>query len=124
MRCLNAEILSARIEARADDDIRSGRVGGIALAVRQNGKVVYENCFGSASMTEQKSIKNNTVFRIASMTKPITAVATLILAENRLISLEDPLEKYFPIFKELPLVTLERDRPVKCGRVEKKANDP
>ena len=120
MRCLNAEILSARIEARADDDIRSGRVGGIALAVRQNGKVVYENCFGSASMTEQKSIKNNTVFRIASMTKPITAVATLILAENRLISLEDPLEKYFPIFKELPLVTLERDRPVKCGRVEKK----
>ena len=50
MRYLDPVTLSKRIEARSADDIGSGRVGGIALSVRQNGEIIYENFFGSASM--------------------------------------------------------------------------
>lgn len=120
MRYLDPNTLKERIESRSADDIGSGRVGGIALAVRQNGNVVYEKFFGSASMTENKPITKNTVFRIASMTKPITAVASLILIEKGLLSLDDPVEKYFPFFKELPIVRLDGDRLVNCGYATKK----
>ena len=120
MRYIDQNTLKERIESRSADDISSGRVGGIALAVRQNGNVVYENFFGSASMTENKPITKNTVFRIASMTKPITAVASLILIEKGLLSLDDPVEKYFPFFKELPIVRLDGDRLVNCGYAKKK----
>ena len=120
MRYLDPNKLKKRIESRSADDIGSGRVGGIALAVRQNGKGVYENFFGSASMTENKPIAKNTVFRIASMTKPITAVAAIILIEKGLLSLDDPVEKYFPFFKELPIVRLDGEKLVNCGYAEKK----
>lgn len=115
MRHLDPSILKKRIEERAENDLSSGRVGGIALSVKQNGKTVYENFFGSASMTEQKPVTKDTVFRIASMTKPITAVATLILIERGLLSLHDPLEKYLPFFKELPIVKLDGDKLVNYG---------
>ena len=120
MRHLDPEILSKRLEERSSDDISSGRVGGIALSVHQNGKKVYENFFGSASMTEQRPVTKDTVFRIASMTKPVTAVATLILMEKGLLGLHDPLEKYLPFFKELPLVKLEDGRLVNCGTAQEK----
>jgi len=48
MRYLDPLTLSKRIEARSADDIGSGRVGGIALSVRQNGEIICENFFGSA----------------------------------------------------------------------------
>lgn len=115
MRHLDPSILKKRIEERAENDLSSGRVGGIALSVKQNGKTVYENFFGSASMTEPKPVTKDTVFRIASMTKPITAVATLILIERGLLDLHDPLEKYLPFFKELPIVKLEGDKLVNYG---------
>ena len=120
MRYLDPNTLKERIDSRSADDIGSGRVGGIALSVRQNGKVVYENFFGSASMTENKPITKSTVFRIASMTKPITAAASLILVEKGLLSLDDHVEKYFPFFKELPIVKLDGDRLVNCGYATKK----
>ena len=115
MRTLDPILLKNNIEARSKDDISSGRVGGIALSVKQNGETVYKNFFGSASMTEEKPITDKTVFRIASMTKPITAVATLILMEKGLIGLHDPLEKYLPFFKDLPIVKLEDGKLVNCG---------
>ena len=115
MRHLDPTLLKNNIDSRAKDDITSGRVGGIALSVKQNGETVYKNFFGSASMTEEKPITDKTVFRIASMTKPITAVATLILMEKGLIGLHDPLEKYLPFFKDLPIVKLENGKLVNYG---------
>ena len=112
MRYIDQNTLKERIEARSKEDISSGRVGGIALAVRQNGNVAYESCFGAAS--------SKSLFRIASMTKPITAVASLILIEKGLLSLDDPIEKYFPFFKELPIVRLDGEKLVICGYAAQK----
>ena len=115
MRRLDPDILRKRIDERSKNDICSGRVGGIALSVQQDGETVYEGFFGSASMTGHAPIDKNTVFRIASMTKPITAVAALILVENGLLDLNDPIEKYLPFFKDLPIVKLDGDRLVTRG---------
>ena len=115
MRYLDRDTLKERIEKRANEDVSSGRVGGIALSVHQNGETVYENFFGSASLTEQIPITDGSVFRIASMTKPVTAVAALILAEKGLLALSDPVEKYLPFFSRLPLVKLEEGKLVSCG---------
>ena len=115
MRYLDPDILRRRIEARSADDIGSERVGGIALSVHQNGATVYESFFGSASMNGLKQITKNTVFRIASMTKPITSVAALILMEKGLLELNDPIERFLPFFKDLPIVKLDGDKLVKVG---------
>ena len=107
MKIIDQIELKKRIEKRADDDISSGRVGGISLSVHQNGATVYENTFGSA--------KKDSLFRIASMTKPITAVAALILMEKGLLSLDDPIEKYFPSFNTLPVVNMNGDKLITVG---------
>ena len=120
MRHLDPAVLSKRIEEHAADDILSGRVGGIALSVCQDGETVYENFFGSARINEKKPITQNTIFRIASMTKPITAVATLILAEKGALELSDPIEKHLPFFKDLPLVRLDNGRLTEYGRLSGK----
>lgn len=120
MRYLDPVTLSKRIEARSADDIGSGRVGGIALSVRQNGEIIYENFFDSASMGSLRPITKNTIFRIASMTKPITAVAALILMEKGLLALNDPIEKFLPFFKDLPIVRLDGDKLAHVGYAKEK----
>ena len=107
MKIIDRSELRRRIEERSMDDISSGRVGGIALAVRQSGELLYENTFGAA--------KKDSLFRIASMTKPITATAALILMEKGLLSLDDPIEKYFPCWGERPIVKMDGDKLVTTG---------
>ncbi len=97
MRILNKELLKTNIEKRINADIASGRVGGASVIVRQNGKLAYKNCFG-ADVTE------DTIFRLASMTKPITTVAVLMLIEQGRLCLNDTVEKYLPQFKDMHIV--------------------
>ena len=92
MKVLNVEKLKQNIEATVQSDLDSGKVGGAALTVRQSGKVVYQGCFG-------ENVTEKTVFRLASMTKPVTAVAVLVLMDRGLVGLHDPVEKFLPGFK-------------------------
>lgn len=92
MRIIDQEKLKQRIEATLREDMESGKVGGAALTVRQSGKVVYQGCFG-------ENVTEKTVFRLASMTKPVTAVAVLVLMDRGLVGLHDPVEKFLPGFK-------------------------
>ena len=112
MKILDISKLKSRIEERSMGDISSGRVGGIVLAVNQNGKTVYENTFGAA--------KKDSLFRIASMTKPITATAALILVEKGLLSLDDTVEKYFPSWVDLPIVKMDGDKLKTVGKASVK----
>ena len=80
------------------DDIESGRVGGASATVMQDGKLVYKNCFGFRSLEEKKDLTDDTIFRLASMTKPITAVAVLIQAEKGKLSVDMPVAELLPDF--------------------------
>ena len=67
------------------------------MATDRNG-VIYQGAFGMADIAEARAMKLDALFRLASMTKPVTAVAAMQLVEQGRIGLDDPAERYFPEF--------------------------
>ena len=80
--------------------LKGDRSGFVAMFAH-NGTVVYENAVGWANLGLKKPMQLDTKMRFASMTKPITAVAALILIENQELSLDDPVSKYIPEYRDL-----------------------
>ncbi len=78
--------------ARIEEAVRGGRVRAAALEVRQ-GTFRYSRAFGEAASPE-------TIFLIASITKPMTAAGVMILADRGELGLDDPVHKYIPEFSE------------------------
>ena len=116
MIILDKNRVKENIEKTLQDDISSGRVGGASVLVKQGGEVVYKNQFGRAD--ESTSLSENAVFRLASMTKPITAVAIMKQVERGFVSLDDPVEKFIPGYGEMDIAVMGED---KKPRVVKKA---
>ncbi len=104
MKKLNEKLLIENIENAARYDIENNKIFGAAYYVFQEGNLAVERCYGTTSLNGDTPVTNTTLFRLASMTKPITAVATLILAERGLLSLEDTVSKYIPSFKNVHVI--------------------
>ena len=100
---LDINVLSKNIDEIAQYDIANNKVFGSAYFVYQDG-VELEKCYGTASLRLDTAITNTSVFRLASMTKPITTVATLLLAERGLLSLDDSIDKYLPQFAKIDIM--------------------
>ncbi|RMG65829.1 MAG: class A beta-lactamase-related serine hydrolase [Bacteroidetes bacterium] len=73
--------------------------GAVALVARR-GEIVYEKAFGYRNLESQDPMETGDLFRIASMTKPITSLAALQLYEQRGINFSDPVGRYLPSFEE------------------------
>ncbi|MDB5629694.1 MAG: beta-lactamase [Tardiphaga sp.] len=91
---------------RADAHIKrnyldSGRFPGAQLTVYRRGEVVHSSTQGHADVERQTPLKDDTIFRIYSMTKPITSVAFMMLVEEGRIALDEPVHKYIPEWKNL-----------------------
>ena len=91
---------------------------GFVVMYAHNGKIIYENAVGWANLELKKPMELDTRMRFASMTKPITAVAALILIENRKLSLDDPVSKYIPEYKDLKVSKTESLRPDRSFETE------
>jgi CubicO group peptidase (beta-lactamase class C family) len=78
-----------------------GRFPGTQLIVYRRGKVVHSAVQGFADLERKTAIKDDTIFRIYSMTKPITSVAFMMLVEEGRVPLDDPVHKYIPEWKNL-----------------------
>ncbi|GAI67749.1 unnamed protein product, partial [marine sediment metagenome] len=89
--------LSLEFQTYIDDNI----TGCVLCAIYHRDKLVYCNKFGWKDIENQNPIAFNDIFRIYSMTKPITCLAALILHEQGKFNLDDPLKKYLPEFKNL-----------------------
>ncbi len=74
------------------------KLAGAVAMVARHGKIAYVQCLGKQNIEANIDMDTNTIFRIASMTKPITSVAVLILYDDGLIRLDDPVSKYIPEF--------------------------
>lgn len=85
---LSAENLKEKLTSRIVGDLQSGWIDGASVSVSQSGKILFENHFGNVS---EKSL-----FRLASMTKPVTAAAILLLAERSALRLTDPVIRFLP----------------------------
>ena len=90
MQQLNKDLLKEKLENRIASDLAAGRVDGVAVSVMQDGRLLYENHFGIAT--------ERSLFRMASMTKPVTAAAVLLLMERGKLKLSDPVIKFLPGF--------------------------
>lgn len=118
MNKLNIELLKTNIEKIAQYDFDNHKVFGSAYCVIQNNEIIYENYFGNISADSNSPVTENTMFRLASMTKPITAVATLILIERGLLSLSDKVADYLPEFKDIHVLQItESNKLLDCGKV-------
>ncbi len=102
---LDAIALEKNISQRILEDIRSQRVCGAAVAVLQRGEKIYEATFGYQHPDGTEPLRPDAIFRIASMTKPITTVAILQLAQQGLLKLEDEVSKYIPQYARIPLAS-------------------
>ncbi|MEM8967364.1 MAG: serine hydrolase domain-containing protein, partial [Bacteroidota bacterium] len=95
---MSAERL-ARIDAMCQEAIEDNEVPGLVALVARKGKIVYHKAFGTADPSGSK-LQKDAIFRIASQTKAVTATAVMILWEEGLFRLDDPISKYIPEFKD------------------------
>ncbi|WP_018316577.1 serine hydrolase [Bradyrhizobium sp. WSM2793] len=111
----SARTLSAQGLAKVSDYIRNeivtGKIPGAILLLQQHGKPVYYENFGVRDVATESSMSADTIFRLYSMSKPITSVMAMMLVEEGKLALEDAVAKYIPAFADM-----------KVG-VEKKAED-
>jgi CubicO group peptidase (beta-lactamase class C family) len=82
--------------------------GGVALIAR-HGKLAYLDSAGVRDREAGKPMTPDTIFRIASMTKPVTSVAVMMLVDEGRIKLDDPLSKYVPEFKSMTVLRRKDD---------------
>lgn len=111
---LNEET-DARIIAELQKEIDAGRIsGGVTAVVRvsNSGVMVRQTAVGEADVTTQRPMKTDSLFAVASMTKPITATALMMLVDEGKVALDDPVSKYVPQFAKIKLTSGESPRAV------------
>jgi CubicO group peptidase (beta-lactamase class C family) len=91
--------LSSRIRARMKEFVAQGQISGSVTLVGRRDEVVSLEAVGLRSIEDGLPMRRDTIFRIASMTKPITAIGVMMLAEDGKLALDDPVEKHLPEFR-------------------------
>ncbi len=81
--------------------IEAGRFPGTQLLVYRRGKLVHSSSQGLADIERKVPVKDDTIFRIYSMTKPITSIAFMMLVEEGRVALDEPVHRYIPEWKNL-----------------------
>jgi methyl acetate hydrolase len=94
---------STALDASLKGAVERKDIPGVVALVTDRKGVIYEGAFGVADVGTGRALKTDALFRIASMTKPITSVALMQLVEQGKIALDDPAEKYLPELKN-PMV--------------------
>ena len=96
------------IQRTIDAYIQNQELAGGALLVRRDEEVLYENTFGYSNIAARQAIARDSLYRLMSMTKPITAVAVMQLAEQGKIELDAPLNRYLHGFTAMRVVDDKR----------------
>ena len=81
--------------------IEAGRFPGAQLMVYRRGHLVHNSSLGLADIERKVAVNNDTIYRIYSMTKPITSIAFMMLVEEGRVALDEPVHKYIPEWKNL-----------------------
>ena len=84
--------------------VTDGRVAGMTTLLARHGKIVEFKTYGKASIDKNITVEKDTIWRIYSMSKPITGVGMMILFEQGKWRLDDPVTRFVPEFKNLKVV--------------------
>jgi len=101
--------------------VDDGKLAGVTTLVARHGKVVYLDAYGVQDLATKKPVASNTIFRLASMTKPIVGVAMMMLWEQGKWTLDDPVSKHIPEFAGLKVATpngeVPQTKPMTMGQL-------
>jgi CubicO group peptidase (beta-lactamase class C family) len=93
-----------RIGRNIQKSVDENRIAGAVSLVARHGKIAYFKEFGMANREDRKPMRTDHIFRICSMTKPITSVAVMMLYEEGRFLLNDPVSNFIPEFKEMKVL--------------------
>ena len=99
----------ARIDTRMNEAVQAGLMTGGQGLIAYRGEIVYEQSWGLADREAERATEPDTLYRIYSMTKPITSVALMMLYEQGRFLLNDPLALYLPEFAALQVLETGED---------------
>ncbi|MBE0592402.1 MAG: beta-lactamase family protein [Gemmatimonadales bacterium] len=89
------------LDTRFSTDVATGLIPGAVVLVARHGRIAYYNAFGYRDRGRQLPMQTNSLFWVASMTKPVTSVAALALVEEAKLHLRDPVARFLPEFADL-----------------------
>ncbi len=101
----------ARITALTRGYVDEGKLAGVVTVIARHGKIVHYEVVGKQNLETGAPMARDTLFRIYSMTKPITAVAAMILYEEGKFQLTDPVSKFLPELKDLKVLKDGEEKP-------------
>ncbi len=93
-----------RLDTRMQHYVDENKIAGVITLVARRGQVVHFGMCGMADRETGRKMQEDTIFRIYSMTKPITTVAALMLYEEARFRLTDPVAQYIPVFKDVQVL--------------------
>ncbi|MCJ7663781.1 MAG: beta-lactamase family protein [Desulfobacterales bacterium] len=99
-----------RIDAVLKADVEKGVIPGAVLLIARKGKIAYFKSFGIRNKEKGLPMGKDSIFRIYSMTKSITAVAVAMLLEEGKLVLTDPVSKYIPSFRDIKVAEITKDK--------------
>ncbi len=112
MKLYNYDTLVNSIDKEMKNDLENCNIGGAIVSVFQEGSKEFRKCYGKANTDTGEKMTESTVFRMASMTKPVTAIAVLMQIEAGKIKLDDPISKYIPDFDGKYVGKMEDDKVI------------
>lgn len=97
----------ARVDDVVEEYVDAGRIQGAVVGITRRNKVVYMAAHGTVDDTTGRPMRKDTMFHMASSTKPVLGVAAMMMIEEGLMSPQDPVEKYIPEFKGIQVAVAE-----------------
>src|ERR1700722_6497826 len=98
--------LAAQIAVPAQHAVATGDIPGVVCLVWRRGELLQLDSVGLRDIEARLPVERNTIFRIASMSKPVTTAAAMILRERGVWRLEDPITKWAPEFGAMRVLRL------------------
>ena len=99
----DAALSSQRLERITDffnAEVSNSKIAGAIVLIQHRGKQAYFKSFGKIDATTGEPMAPDAIFRIFSMTKPVTSVAAMLLVDDGKLKLDDPVSKYIPSFAD------------------------
>ena len=91
----------SKVDTFIKEQLNKKNIAGAVVLVSHNGKTIMHSAYGHQDLDDNKVMNTSSIFRIYSMTKPVTSLAAMMLVERDSIALDDPIEMYIPELKSL-----------------------
>ena len=108
--------LQAKLEGIGDyfrNEVATGKIPGAVVLIQQHGRPAYFESFGRRDVATGQPMTADSIFRLYSMSKPVTSVAAMMLVDDGRLKLDDPLSKYIPAFADVKVAVA---KPVEDGK--------